>query len=328
MSLVTKPLDYKTYHLKNRLVLASCGTKQADLEGKVTEDSLSWFRRKCLGFGMVILEHSYVSEWGKASPHMLSISRDSDIDGLSKLAELMHEKGCNVQIQLDHGGGWSVPELQTCLDLKKNPSQRRVTDTIKDEELDSIVEDFAKAAVRAKKSGFDGVQIKACHVYLLAQFFSPLTNKRTEGKYAGTSFEGRFNLIYQVARAVRETVGEDFQVSVRLPLSDYAEGGLTIEDAIKAAKILEDYVDMLDMSGGVKYRFMHPEKKQPGYFSDDSKIIKDHVKLPVIVTGGITDIDQAETILEEGKADLIGVCRAVLKNEAWCMEQLSGRRHI
>ncbi|MGM9521796.1 MAG: NADH:flavin oxidoreductase [Oscillospiraceae bacterium] len=324
MYLATTPLNAEHYNLKNRLVLPSCGTHKADTNGKVTEGTLDWFREKSRGFGLVVVEHSYVSQWGKAGADMLSISDDSDIEGLSRLAALLHENGCCAQIQLDHGAGWRVPELQTCLDLNKNPEQRRVTDSITDEQLMSIPGDFAAAALRAREAGFDGVQIKACHVYLLAQFYSPLTNKRTEGLYAGTSFESRFRLTYEVLKAVRQAVGPDYPVSVRFPVQDYTPGGSTLEESVRAAALLEEAgADLLDLSGGPKWRFFHPEKKEPGWFAEDAVVIKRAVHVPVLVTGGITEIDQAERILKAGQADLVGVCRAVLKDEGWCRRQLA-----
>lgn len=318
MSLLTTPFTCKNLRLRNRLVLPSVTTSTPDENGKVTPATLDFFRERSKGFGLVILEHAYVCPSGKAGPHMLSISDDSDIEGLQSLIELLHGNGCKAFLQLDHGGGWSIPELKQCLNPEKNRSGKLITDELTDDELDQIVLDFASAADRAKRAGFDGVQIKACHVYLLSQFFSPLTNRRTAGKYSGQSFETRIRLTLEVLKAVRNAVGPDYPVSVRFPVQDYDEKGSTLQDCIRAAKLLEaNGTDLLDLSGGPKYRFFHPTSKEPGWFGDDAKQIRYELQIPVIVTGGITTLEQAETLLTQDKADLAGVCRAVLKDPQW-----------
>lgn len=318
MSLLTTPITMGSLTLKNRLVLPSVTTSTPDGNGKVTPDTLEFFRERSKGFGLVILEHAYVCLSGKAGPHMLSISEDADLPGLKNLIGLLHQNGCKAFIQLDHGGGWSIPDLQNCLNPQKNLTGKFITDELTDEQLDEIVTAFATAADRAKRAGFDGVQIKACHVYLLSQFYSPLTNHRTCGKYSGQTFDGRMRLTLNVLRAVRDAVGPDFAVSVRFAIQDYDENGSTLEDGIHAALLLEKYgTTLLDLSGGPKYRFMHPFSKQPGWFADDAAIIRSHLHIPVLVAGGITQISQAEKLLEQNKTDLVGVCRAVLKDPSW-----------
>ena len=139
MPLLTDPLHSGCLNLKNRLVFPSVSTSTADENGKVTEDTLNFFRERTKGFGLAILEHSYVSSLGKAGPHMLSISSDSDIEGLAKLVRLVHDNDCQMHIQLDHGGGWTIPDLQNCLNPEKNPQGKQITDHLTDEELDYIV---------------------------------------------------------------------------------------------------------------------------------------------------------------------------------------------
>lgn len=318
MPLLTNPITVGTLTLRNRLVLPSVTTSTPDENGKVTPATLDFFRERSKGFGLVVLEHAYVCPSGKAGPHMLSISDDEDLPGLRELVALLHENGCRTMIQLDHGGGWTIPDLQNCLNPEKNPSGKLITDELTDDELDQIVSSFASAADRARRAGFDGIQIKACHVYLLAQFYSPLTNRRTTGKYSGQTFEGRVRLTLNVLNAVRAAVGPDFPVSVRFSIQDYDEKGSSLEEGVRAAKLLEENgTSLLDLSGGPKYRFFHPSSKEPGWFADDAAKIRSHLHIPVLVAGGVTQIDQAEKLLLEEKTDLVGVCRAVLKDPNW-----------
>ena len=147
-----------------------------------------------------------------------------------------------------------------------------------------MVRDFVSAALRAKTAGFDGVEIHSAHRYLLNQFYSPLTNKRTD-EYSGNTLEGRLRLHLEIIQAIAEAVGKDYPLAIRLGACDYMDGGTTLEDSIRDAKYLEAAgIDLLDISGGLcgTARPGHPE---PGYFSELSQGIKENVSIPVMVTG-------------------------------------------
>ncbi|MBR7148720.1 MAG: tRNA-dihydrouridine synthase, partial [Firmicutes bacterium] len=156
----------------------------------------------------------------------------------------------------------------------------------------------------------------SAHGYLLCQFYSPITNQRTD-EYGTQSMENRLRFHKLVLEKVRAAVGEDFPVFVRLGGCDYMEGGSTEEDAAEAAKLLESYgADLIDVSGGMcSYR--RPDHMEPGYFGSMSKKIKEVVSIPVLVTGGIETVEQAEHLIEDGAADLVGVGRALLKDPCW-----------
>ena len=169
------------------------------------------------------------------------------------------------------------------------------------------------------------MEIHAAHRYLLNQFYSPLTNHRTD-RYNGSTLEGRMQLLLEVVEAVRHAVGADFPVAVRLGACDYMEGGSTLQDAVAAAKLLEDAgVDLLDISGGMcSYR--NPLESGQGYFGEITQAVKQEVTIPVLLTGGITEPQAAEALLEEQKTDLVGIGRALLKDSDWAkhaFEQLS-----
>lgn len=324
MSLYKTPLVTPKLTLDNRLVFPAMNTSSAAPDGAVTDATRNYFRERSKGFGLVVLEHACVSAWGKAGNTMLSISRDEDIPGLASVVEVLHGNGCKAAIQLDHGGGWTIPELQNTLNPKLNPEGRRITDHITDQELEQVVEDFGGAAVRAMEAGFDMVEIKACHVYLLAQFYSPLTNARTQGRYVGTTFQGRTQLIMDVLQSVRKAVGPDFPIAVRFALQDYDPAGSTLEEGIRLGEMLEEAgADLLDLSGGPKYRYFHPTSKEPGYFGPDAKAVRQGRKIPVIVAGGVTTPQQAEDLLQQGCTDLVGVCRAAVRDPQWARKAMA-----
>ena len=189
------------------------------------------------------------------------------------------------------------------------------------EEIQTVVEAFAQGARRAKEAGFDGVELHAAHGYLLNQFYSPLTNQRSDA-YMGATLAGRLRFLLEAVEAVRETVGQGFLLAVRLGAGDDLPGGTTLEDSVRACQLLEQAgVDLLDISGGFCGPYRSGSKEQ-GYFSDWSQAIKQVVSAPVLVTGGITQPEAACRLLEEGKADLIGVGRALLKDSLWAKKAM------
>jgi 2,4-dienoyl-CoA reductase-like NADH-dependent reductase (Old Yellow Enzyme family) len=182
-------------------------------------------------------------------------------------------------------------------------------------EIREIIEDFKAAAYRVKKAGFDGVEIHSAHGYFLNQFLSPLTNKRTDA-YGG-DLSDRIKIHLEVIEAVREAVGEDFPILLRLGAIDCMEGGISIEDSKNAALEFEKAgVEILDISGGF-CGYVRPDVTGQGYFSDLAEAIKEFISIPVILTGGITEVQAAENLLSEEKADLIGVGRAILNDSNW-----------
>ena len=184
------------------------------------------------------------------------------------------------------------------------------------------MDDFTKAALRAKKAGFDGVEIHSAHGYLLNQFYSPLMNKRKD-EYTGDTINGRIKLHLEIIHAIREVVGNDYPLALRLGACDYMTDGSTIKDSIFAAREFEKAgIDFMDISGGF-CGYINPTSHKQGYFDELSKAIKDNVSIPVILTGGIVDVETAEILLEQKKADLIGVGRSILKDSKWAEKAMS-----
>ncbi|QGU94631.1 NADH:flavin oxidoreductase [Clostridium bovifaecis] len=322
MSSLLKPLEIKSLTLKNRLVMPPMATAKSEVNGRISRNILDYYNEKSMGgyISLIIIEHSFINQQGKASDHQLSIADDSTIEGLKSLAELIHKNGSKAVMQINHAG--SAASTKITGEVVVGPSaieNLRKNDTIPHEltkkEIEGIINDFKKAAYRVKEAGFDGVEIHSAHGYLLNQFFSPLSNKRTD-EYGG-NVNNRIRIHLEVIKAVREVVGENFPVLLRLGASDYTEGGSTIEDSKIAAKEFEKAgVDILDISGGF-CGYNVPGTSEQGYFSSLTEEIKKVVSMPVILTGGITEAKAAEKLLADGKADLIGVGRAIYKDSKW-----------
>ena len=327
MSYLLKPYENGKIKLKNRLVMPPMATAKSTDDGKITNDILDYYREKSEGgyLSLIIIEHSYVSKDGMASKNQLSVADDSCIDGLKKLADTIHENGSKAVMQISHAGSLARSEVN------ENPvgpspvlNPRKLNDNIPreltKEDIQVVIGNFRDAALRVKDAGFDGVEIHSAHGYLLNQFLSPLTNKRSD-EYGG-NIRGRLKIHIEIIKAVREAVGKDYPILLRLGASDYMDGGTTVDDSKIAAQSFEKAgVDMIDITGGM-CGFILQDNKEQGYFSPLTLAVKNVVKIPVILTGGITKASAAENLLKEGKADFIGVGRAVMSDSQWAKKAI------
>lgn len=328
MNYLSSPLATEGFSLHNRLVMPPMSTSRASETGKVTPEVVAYYDERTQGscIGLVIVEHSFVSKNGKANRGQLSVARDEDIAGLKDLVRTVHKNGSKVMLQINHAGGAAESKVtgSPALGPSKTPMPWTKVEPceMSEEDIERAVEAFAAAALRAKRAGFDGVEIHAAHGYLLNQFYSPLTNKRTDA-YRADSIERRLKLHLAVIDAVRMRVGAEYPLALRLGTCDYQKGGTTLEDSIKAARILERKgIDLLDVSGGVN-GYSHPDTKKPGYFAELSAPIRQAVGMPVLVTGGIMRASEAELLLKTGAADLVGVGRALLRDPDWARRAMA-----
>ncbi|QAA30987.1 NADH:flavin oxidoreductase [Clostridium manihotivorum] len=321
MSVLLSSLKIGSLNLSNRLVMPPMATSKAGSDGELTEDIVNYYEEKSKGgyIGLIIIEHSYISKAGKASNHQLSISRDSDIEPLKKLAKTIQNNGSKAVMQINHAGGSTkeevtglTPEAPSAIE---NPYTKLVTKELSKEDIKKVIADFAEAARRVKEAGFDAVEIHSAHGYLLNQFYSPIFNKRTD-EYGGDILN-RIRIHLEVIKAVKEAVGHDFPVLLRLGALDYIDGGSQLEDAKIAAKEFEKAgVSILDISGGFR-GFTVPDFNEQGYFYPVTEELKKIVSTPILLTGGVVDATAAEQLLESKKADLIGVGRPILKDSEW-----------
>ncbi len=328
MSILNSPIQIGDLAIKNRLVMPPMATAKATDDGQITKQICDYYHEKSFGgyIGLIITEHSYVNLEGKAGKGQISIADDTCITGLKELTTVIHENGTKVMAQISHAGGAASSKITgkavygaSAFPLPKAdyiPLEMSLTD------IHKVVHDFTNAAIRAKQAGFDGVEIHSAHGYLLNQFYSPLTNKRTD-EYNAQMLNGRLKLHKEIIKSVRNAVGDNYPIAIRLGACDYMDGGSTLQDSITAAKLLEQAgVDLLDISGGF-CGYIKPNCKEQGYFSEITQAIKAVVNIPVILTGGITEADIVELLLRNGEADLIGVGRAIMKNSLWAKEAIT-----
>lgn len=309
--------------LRNRIVMPPMATGKA-VDGAPSEAQINYYKERAKATAMIIVEHEYVSAEGMASKGQLSMADDSVIEEYRKLTEAVHDEGALILAQISHAGGVAKdiensPVAPSAIVIRTNipiPKEMMADD------ISRVIHAFTEAAVRAKKAGFDGVEIHAAHGYLLNQFYSPLTNHRTD-EYTGSTMEGRTRLHVEIIRSVRKAVGNDFIVAIRFGACDYMEGGSKIKEIPEAVKIFEQAgIDLLDISGG-HCVYTIKGKTEPGWFAELSKPAKKAVKIPVMLTGGVKTGDDAEKLLEEQAADLIGVGRSMMREAEWTQKALA-----
>ena len=315
--MIEQTIQVGNLQLRGRIVMPPMATEQAD-GGLVTPGMGTYYaaRAKNPEIGLIITEHSYIEMRGKASRGQVSIAENEAIEGLSTITKAIHAaaEGVKVFAQINHAGGYTSrditgtePVSASAGILKQEPARALTKD-----EILQIEELFAQAARRAQLAGYDGVEIHSAHSYLLNQFYSPLTNHRTD-EYGSQTMENRLRMHLETIQKVREKVGENFPIAVRLGGCDYTPGGSTIEDSVEASLMLQKAgVDLLDLSGGM-CRYILEGVSEPGWFGQMTRQIKQQVSVPVLLTGGIKTRAEAETLLEQGAADLIGIGRALLK---------------
>ncbi len=321
MSYLLKPLKVRSMNLANRLVMPPMATAKAEYDGAVSQTLLDYYDEKSRGgyISLIIIEHSCIAPEGKAGNNQLSVTDDAMIPGLARLAEVIHRNGSKAAMQINHAGSAALREVTGTTPVAPsaiaNPRRGDMPREMTRKEIDAVVYAFKDAGRRVIEAGFDAVEIHAAHGYLLNQFLSPLTNRRTD-EYGGV-LSNRIRIHLQVIEAVRSAVGPDFPIQIRLGASDYTEGGTTLEDSKIAARALEKAgVDVIHISGGF-IGYTPPGLSGQGYFAPLSEAIKSVVSIPVILTGGITEVEAAEKLLKEKKADLIGVGRAILQDSTW-----------
>jgi 2,4-dienoyl-CoA reductase-like NADH-dependent reductase (Old Yellow Enzyme family)/thioredoxin reductase len=312
--------------VKNRLVMPPMVRNYAENDGRSNLRYLKHIESIAAGgVGTMILEASYISEEGRGFSNQLGIHKDSTIPGLKKLARTAHKHKAAIGIQLYHAGRETSSQttgMQTVAPSPiPDPVEQEMPHALTVGEIKKIIGKFGAGALRAKKAGMDFVEIHGAHGYLITQFLSPFSNKRTD-EYGGSD-ENRFKFLQEVYYAVRHAVGVDFPVLVRLSGDELIPEGLKINDTIKIAKKLEALgADGLHISAGnyASYNqgMMIPPMAIPaGPLVELAAAVKKAVKIPVIAVAKIHNPKLADLLIKSGKADFIAIGRTLLADPEW-----------
>lgn len=313
--------------MKNRIVRGALWEDLADEKGHLTSELEAVYEELAEGgVGTIITGYAFVTENEQPNPGMLGIYDDKFISEYKKFTDKIHSYDTNIILQICYGGFMTRHNVGERVIWGPSTAQDEVSGTWAQEmtkdEIKELVNAFGDAALRAKKSGFDGVEIHGAHGYLLSQFLSPYFNKRTD-EYGG-DVENRGRIILEVYQNIREKVGSDFSVWIKLNSADYiAEGGLTQEDSLYVAKKLSEMgIDAIEVSGGnasikeVIKNNLAPartkvvvSKDNESYFRDYAVKLAEMVETPVILIGGNRSVDVMENILNTSKVEYFSMAR-------------------
>jgi len=311
-------LEVKGLTLKNRIIMPPMQTRLATPEGAVTESLINHYVERSKELGLLIVEHSYVSFSGLLNKRQISICDDNLIFGLKKLSSSIHAKETPVVIQLNHAGSHADENITDIQPVA--PSLSNGCRVLQIDEIESLIESFAMAAQRAMKAGFDGVEIHGAHGFLLNQFYSPLTNRRSD-QYGG-SFKNRIRFPLEVIERVKKQIGRRLLL-YRLGADDLDPSGIKIEDSQKfALKLEEAGVDIIDVSGGICGSRPDKFHNKQGFFIHQAQQINKVVNIPVIGVGGITEPEYADKVIQDGRVDLVAIGRSLLKDPAWVLKAI------
>ena len=320
--------------LANRFVRSATWEGMAGDDGACSPKLVGLMSRLAKGdVGLIITSHAYVREDGQAGPWQLGIYDDALIKGLRQMTQAVHDHGGSIVLQAAHGGFFANAKLtgQTPLapshveGMAKSPRKEMSVD-----EFQEIVGAFAEAASRAREAGFDGVQIHSAHGYLLSQFLSPAFNKRAD-EYGG-SLENRAKPLLEVLRQVREAVGADYPVLVKMNSEDFLDGGLTLEDSLKVGAMLQEGgIDAIELSGGTivsgklsPSRMGIKSEEKEAYFRESAKAFKEALNVPIIMVGGIRSFQLAERMVALGYTDYVSMSRPFIREPGLIKRWASG----
>jgi 2,4-dienoyl-CoA reductase-like NADH-dependent reductase (Old Yellow Enzyme family) len=324
MSVLFTPIRIGALTVPNRFVRSATHDYMADDEGRVTNANIELYRRLAEGeVGLIVTGHAYVQPSGKASPRQMAVFDDRFVEGLARIPEAVHRFPSRVVLQIAHAGRQTKEKLCGCVPVSASavydPVSKVLPRELGADEIRALIADFVAAAERARRAGFDGVQLHAAHGYLVSSFLSPHTNRRADEW--GGPVENRARVLLEILRGVKAACGPDFPVIVKLNSTDFLEGGLAVEDAVRIARLLEaDGIDGIEVSGGMAeagrgsvWPGLRKESEE-GYFVENAALLKKAVHVPVFGLGGIRTLAVAERIVEEGRADLVSLSRPLIRD--------------
>ena len=305
--------DIGNLKVRNHFLRSATYEGRADDDGSPNDEILRIYRELAEGgIGTIITSYTYIADYEKPADNQLGIYSDELTAKYKPLTEAVHSGGSRIIMQLVHGSSFRQADPDNARimgpsaiehpDSGLTPKEMTISD------IRDMAELFAKAAARAKDAGFDGVQIHAAHGYQLSQWITPTFNRRTD-EYGGSALN-RFRIISDVYYAVREAVGADFPVWIKINSSDEVPGGITVEDFLEmgreAARI---GIDAIEVSGN-RWRY-HPETDR-AYYREAAVRLAELIDKPVILTGGLRELSQLEEISSSSKVNLFGFARPLI----------------
>lgn len=312
--------------MKNRFFRGALWEELADEKGHMTPELSAIYEELARGGAATLITgYAFVTPDEQPNPRMMGISDDSFIPEYQAFTQKIHNLGANIILQICYGGSMTTFNVGTRTiwgpSAHINESTGSAAREITKPEIDYLVDCFAQAARRAKASGFDGVEIHAAHGYIFSQFISPLFNQRTD-EYGG-DIHNRARIIYESYTAMRNAVGPDFPILIKLQSSDYCEGGLTEDESFEVSKhLVELGIDAIEVSGGnesvreVMNNNLGPARRKvdkavenQSYFRHHAARLADALPIPIILCGGNRQYERMEELLNSSRISYFSLSR-------------------
>lgn len=309
----------KNLNLKNRLVMPPMCMYTATAEGLPTTFHLAHYGARAIGgIGLIIVESTAVTPGGRISDHDLGLWQEEQIIPLKKIVDAVHLEGTQIALQLNHAGRRSTSASAN--PLAPSPlafsEEYRTPEELSKVQIAEIIQAFQASAIRAAAAGFDAIEIHAAHGYLLHSFLSPLSNKRTD-EYGG-SLQNRIRILKEILVAIRAVWPAEKALWVRVTAKDYTPGGIDIDMMVAVINEISSYIDLVHVSSGGLLPFVVHD--YPGYQIPLSEKIRTECSLPTIAVGLLNNIEMAEEILQNGRADLVAFGRKLLRDPNFPMK--------
>ena len=326
-----EPENIGSLTLKNRTIMAPMSAALANPDGTMSDELIAYYTARAEGgVAMILTEYAFVTPEGRSSDHQISIADDSVIPGLKKLTERIHENDCKIGLQLQHGGRRAMGEKCDLIAPSAIAMEygARVPHAMTAQEVYDLIDAFVEAAVRAKKAGFDLVEVHCAHGYLLNDFVSPRANRRTDE--FGGSIEGRAKAPVEIIRGIKKACGEDFPVSVRMSADEMVEDGNRKRDSAAMAILFEEAgADLINVSCGVNGvgKGIAPAARESGHNVEAAEQIKKTVGIRVGVAGRLTEPVYAEMVLRSQSADFVTIGRPLFADPEFVKKAAEGREN-
>lgn len=300
--------------LRNRFVRSATMDGLAN-QGMVSDVELKLYQELAKGeIGLIISHGLFPTKEGQCSPGQISVHTDEAVPSLRKLVNIVHERNGKIVAQILHGG-WQCHTGVTGLppvgpSTVVHPRSGLKIRELSSDEVYELVESYIQATRRIIEAGFDGVQLHGAHSWLLSAFLSPVTNKR-EDEWGGSA-EKRSNLIRQICRGIRNLAGPDYPLLVKLGLRDYHPQGKALTEGIMTARFLEaDGVDAIEVSEGIEEEGVHHIRQDAvhPYYIPECTEARKFLSLPLILVGGMRNLNEMRAVLDDRIADAISMCR-------------------
>lgn len=334
--ILLEPFRLKNLVLRNRIIMASMGTNLASPEGFVTDELIAYCGERARGGAGLIITELVTIDFpsGNGIEHQLSIDNDKYLPGLRRLVTEVHRHGSKILVQLNHAGHRAKPEFMgmlTPVSASHVPSNIVKVEPrpLTGKEILEITESFGQGARRAREAGFDGIDLHFAHGYLICQFLSSFTNKRSD--HYGGSLQNRTRFALEILERCRSEVGQDFLISCKITGHQYVDGGITLKEAKAFCRLLEEKgIDAIQVSGGDPESTHHfpvpPMYRRRGMYLKLAESIKKAVKVPVIAVGRINEVELANRVIETGMADLVAMGRAFLADPHFPNKAQEGKK--